>query len=218
MAGKRLKRRELLSWGLIAASAALAVQSCDVVLRFARPAAVAGEFGGAFDLGAATDLPDVDAPPTDHRAGRFFFVHTSAGIAAFHKVCTHLSCLLTWDEQADAFVCPCHGSLFSRAGEVISGPAARDLDRFVVQLIAADGQVVATSDPHRGEPVAVPKTTSPATSTNGTPPAADGDTASASDADEGKQETATDPALRVIVDTGRMIRGRPAGERTPHGA
>ncbi|MCX7707069.1 MAG: Rieske (2Fe-2S) protein, partial [Anaerolineae bacterium] len=141
VADNRVKRRELLGWGLIAAVTTLMAKSCDVALRFARPVAAAGEFGGKFDLGMTTELPEADAPPLDHRGGRFFLVRTASGITAFHKVCTHLSCLLTWDEQAGTFVCPCHGSQFSRDGEVLGGPAARNLDRFAVQLIAADGQV-----------------------------------------------------------------------------
>lgn len=198
--GRRLKRRELLSWGLIAASTALAAQSCATVLYFARPVAVAGEFGGKFDLGPVTELPDVDAPPIDHRRGRFLLVRTAAGIIALHKVCTHLGCLLTWDEEVGAFVCPCHGSQFDREGKLLSGPATRDLDRFVVQLITSDGQVVAATDPRRGEPVAVPAASSAETPTDETTP-----TPTSASADE-EQDPAAEPMLRVIVDTGRLIR------------
>ena len=87
----RLGRRELLSWGLVAASAALTIKLFDIGLRFARPNAVAGEFGGKFDLGEVADLPDADAPPLNYPAGRFFLVHTPDGVSAFHKVGAHLS-------------------------------------------------------------------------------------------------------------------------------
>jgi hypothetical protein len=88
-------RRELLSWGLMAASAALTAKLLDVGLRFAQPRAAAGEFGGQFDLGTAADLPDLDAPPVNHPAGRFFLVRTDAGVSALYK-----GYLLPWDQLA----------------------------------------------------------------------------------------------------------------------
>ncbi|WP_303701617.1 ubiquinol-cytochrome c reductase iron-sulfur subunit [Flexistipes sinusarabici] len=39
--------------------------------------------------------------------------------------CTHLGCTL--NVAGDIFKCPCHGSEFKLNGEVIKGPASRDL-------------------------------------------------------------------------------------------
>jgi hypothetical protein len=86
----RVGCRELLSWGLVVASAAPTAKLLDVGLRFAHPNVVAGAFGGKFDLGEAGDLPAADVP-TNHPAGRFFLVRTPDGVSAFHKVCAHLS-------------------------------------------------------------------------------------------------------------------------------
>jgi cytochrome b6-f complex iron-sulfur subunit len=211
----RLGRRELLSWGLAVTSATLMIKLFDMGLRFARPNAVAGEFGGKFDLGEITDLPDADAPPVNYPAGRFFLVRTSTGVSAFYKVCTHLSCLLTWDDQTKAFVCPCHGSQFDHAGALVTGPASRNLNQFAVQLVTPDGQVVAETDSLRGGPVAIPgmalrqKTSAEATITTETnePETADGG-----------EENSSATALRVIVDTGQSITGRPGGVGTQRGS
>jgi cytochrome b6-f complex iron-sulfur subunit len=203
---------------MLATSAALIAKLFDVGIRFARPTATAGEFGGQFDLGIAADLPDPAAPPVNHPAGRFFLVRTDKGISALYKVCTHLSCLLTWDDQTKAFVCPCHGSQFGRDGELRTGPASRSLDQFVIQLVGTDGQVIAQTDPQQGGPIAIPgRAPAGASVSRGETPGAatpGADEAAAEDEDDASAAA----ALKVIVDTGRLIAGRPGAAGAQRGS
>ncbi len=55
---------------------------------------------------------------------------------AFTPACTHLACAYHWDESDKNFVCPCHDSRFSADGKVLSGPAARPLDRYISKVEA----------------------------------------------------------------------------------
>lgn len=55
-------------------------------------------------------------------------------LIAFSPLCTHLGCAYQWEANRRAFVCPCHGSSFSRTGDVITGPANRPLDRYEVKV------------------------------------------------------------------------------------
>ena len=55
-------------------------------------------------------------------------------ITAFGPQCTHLGCAYHWDDAKDQFLCPCHNSLFSVEGKVVSGPAPRPLDRYETKL------------------------------------------------------------------------------------
>jgi menaquinol-cytochrome c reductase iron-sulfur subunit len=55
-------------------------------------------------------------------------------IVAFAPQCTHLGCAYHWDEPKKQFLCPCHTSVFSVDGKVVSGPAPRPLDRFDTKI------------------------------------------------------------------------------------
>ena len=58
---------------------------------------------------------------------------------AISAVCTHLGCIL--EKSTDGFECPCHGSCYNDHGEVLSGPAPRNLSWYRVSR-SADGKVV----------------------------------------------------------------------------
>ena len=64
-----------------------------------------------------------------------WIVKDAAGkLIAFSPWCTHLGCAYRWDAARGQFSCPCHGSWFSKTGDVIAGPAPRPLDRYQVRL------------------------------------------------------------------------------------
>jgi len=50
-------------------------------------------------------------------------------IVAISAGCTHLGCIVTWDEAKKIFKCPCHDGRFDVDGRVISGPPPAPLKR-----------------------------------------------------------------------------------------
>jgi glycine/D-amino acid oxidase-like deaminating enzyme/nitrite reductase/ring-hydroxylating ferredoxin subunit len=51
---------------------------------------------------------------------------------ALNSACTHIKCIVNWNTAEKSWDCPCHGSRFSFDGEMLTGPARKDLE--VIEL------------------------------------------------------------------------------------
>ena len=89
---------------------------------------------------AGSALADVGgAVLVESTAGVFLLSRTSASaFSAVEAVCTHEGCTVT-GADGGAYVCPCHGSRYSRSGQVLAGPARAALRQY--GTTAADGVV-----------------------------------------------------------------------------
>ena len=75
----------------------------------------------------------------DSNAGVFLLARTGANsFTAVEGICSHEGCRVT-DTDGDAYVCPCHGSRYTRSGQVVRGPAMASLRRYTTSF--ADGVV-----------------------------------------------------------------------------
>ncbi len=140
-----IDRRELLAWMWLLAATAAAAKATQLTYGFIR-ASHATRQPTSFAAGSVADLPMPGEAPRAFPAGRFWLAQTQEGVAAFDGVCTHLDCLLGWDDEAHEFACPCHGSRFDATGRHLTGPAPRDMDRFAVKIVNAEGVAVASTD------------------------------------------------------------------------
>ena len=70
---------------------------------------------------------------------RFILVSRTGAdtFSAVNGTCTHEGCTVSlW--ASPLFVCPCHGSRYTVAGEVVQGPAPAALPRFGTELRGGD--------------------------------------------------------------------------------
>jgi Rieske Fe-S protein len=65
------------------------------------------------------------------KEARVALIRETGEIYALDLVCTHLGCTVSVTSQE--LVCPCHGSIFDRRGNVLTGAADRPLARYVVE-------------------------------------------------------------------------------------
>ena len=105
-----------------------------------------GTVSGRFTTGrvdvtvAGTALAsDGGAALVESVAGVYLLARTSANsFTAVEAVCTHEGCTVS-NADGDQYVCPCHGSRYSRSGQVLRGPAVASLRRYTTSF--TDGMV-----------------------------------------------------------------------------
>lgn len=56
------------------------------------------------------------------------FRDESGRLHALSPYCTHMGCQLSWNSAEHSWDCGCHGSRFSITGQVLQGPAVKDLE------------------------------------------------------------------------------------------
>lgn len=163
------RRRALLAtfWGAIGA---LFAGTVGTIVNTLFPRNVTG-YGGPITVAAAA-IPKPGDPPKSVLAGRFWLVNlppdegnglgdqkpTSGGLVALYRKCPHLGCSVPWRADASykgrrgVFLCPCHGSTYTRAGVRVFGPAERSMDTMTIEVHKTGDVVVQTGDITEGGP------------------------------------------------------------------
>ena len=64
-------------------------------------------------------------------------VNTPAGgLRAFSAICTHLGCIVAWNQQKQVIQSPCHDGRFNPVtGAVVSGPPPRPLPAYEFEIV-----------------------------------------------------------------------------------
>jgi len=171
--GLLFSRRQTLTGFLVFGIAAILGVFGRMANSFTQPTKPANSYGGMVDAGPLANVPVIGSEPRAVPQGRFWLIHDEDGISALHSSCTHLECLFNWDKEKKLFVCPCHGSEFSKNGQVLKGPAQRNLDRFAIQLVEESGTLLRASAKRQAAPLQMADLLLPANRENETIATAD---------------------------------------------
>jgi cytochrome b6-f complex iron-sulfur subunit len=129
-------RRRFLRWlaGLTVFST-LAMIATPIV-GFLVPPRTSGSGGGGKVLVAKTsDIPPGAGKVVALGSKPAIIVNTKQGVHAFSAICTHLGCVVAWNDLAGVIQCPCHDGRFNPvSGAVVSGPPPAPLPPLTVSV------------------------------------------------------------------------------------
>lgn len=149
-----LTRRDIVrlgGWGVLLLL--VAESAAAFGLGFFLPRKV-GAFGGRVSAGNVEDYPVGSV--TRISEGKFYISHVPEGFLALWQKCPHLGCTVPWmpDQKSEdtiaekgRFNCPCHGSIYDRYGQIITGPAPRPMDLFPITIV--NGRIMVDTGPSK---------------------------------------------------------------------
>lgn len=86
------------------------------------------------EAGSLDSLPVGQARMVRHGREPVFVVRTGEEtLIGLSSVCTHLHCVLGWNEADRTLDCPCHDGIFDLNGNVVTGPPSRSLRSYEVE-------------------------------------------------------------------------------------
>ncbi len=152
-----MNRREFCSWvgvGLVASSLPVALAACSSdkdtsdkgtpspgASGQAKPTTAtspAKSADGFQSVGTVAELDKAGRISKDKfGAGPLVVVRdpaNSKGVVAVDPTCTHKGCLVNWQADSKAFVCPCHSAKFAADGKVLQGPAKKPLKTYTAKV------------------------------------------------------------------------------------
>jgi cytochrome b6-f complex iron-sulfur subunit len=133
-----ITRRDFCVAAGLAACAVAAGGAGVVLVDFLRPR-VLFEPPTAFSAG----LPEAIAVGSvvTNVEQRVYVIRLAEGFRALSAVCTHLGCITRFQPDRNIIACPCHGSQFTLAGDVVAGPAPRPL-RWLQMSLSEKGELI----------------------------------------------------------------------------
>ena len=133
---KPISRRRLMAYAWMGAAAIVMGELIFGTFAFLWPRRKGAKVETVFIAGKVTDFKVGEIIP--FRKERTFILRTEGGFLAISAICTHLHCVVNWNEMLKKFECPCHGAKFNLNGEVLEGPPPRPLDLYKLQLVAGN--------------------------------------------------------------------------------
>lgn len=140
-----IARRRFLRWLLgFSVVSTLAMVTAPVAAFLIPPKTSATGSGGKILAGTIDDIPLGKGKVVPMGSKPAIVINTAQGVVAYSAICTHLGCIVAFDDLSGTIVCPCHDGRFSPAtGAVVSGPPPSGLPPVTVSV--EGGQVFLVS-------------------------------------------------------------------------
>ncbi len=100
------------------------------------PGAFGAAAGGEALRMSLSDLPVGSAKMFRYKGEPSVAIRVSdKTVRALSAVCTHLGCIVKWDNVKGQLVCPCHVAAFDVNGNVVGGPAPMPLQSISTKIV-----------------------------------------------------------------------------------
>jgi cytochrome b6-f complex iron-sulfur subunit len=129
-------RRRFLRWLLgFSVFSTLAMVAAPVAAFLIPPPSTASGSGGKVLAGTTADIPLGSGKVVPMGSKPAIVVNTAQGVVAYSAICTHLGCIVAFDDLSNTIACPCHDGRFNPAnGSVVSGPPPSGLPSITVSV------------------------------------------------------------------------------------
>lgn len=122
--GDGVPRRRFLRFLVGFSAVSMLAMIAAPIVGFLLPPRTTGAGGGGKTLvGTIADIPLGQGKVVPVGSTPAIIINTEQGVKGFNAICTHLGCIVAWDQGAGNIVCPCHDGRFNAtSGAVVSGP------------------------------------------------------------------------------------------------
>jgi menaquinol-cytochrome c reductase iron-sulfur subunit len=107
---------------------------------------------GEFEIGKTVNVTFLDASPlpwagVTAKTAAWLRRVSATEFIAFAVNCSHLGCPVRWLQDAELFMCPCHGGVYYGDGSVAAGPPPKPLSRYRVRIMKGEVQILSAPIP-----------------------------------------------------------------------
>lgn len=109
-------------------------------MRFSRPfeSGLKGLNYGSIKMAKVSNIPLGEGKIVEIDGKPVAVFNDNDAIKALSTICPHAGCGVEWNGGEKTWDCPCHGSRFSAAGELLKGPAKTGLEKLGVKIEGDD--------------------------------------------------------------------------------
>ncbi len=132
--GVDFERRGFLHKVVGGVGAVVAASALYPVAKFIIPPAKEVKQVNELNVGKASEVADGTGKIFQFNEDKVIVVNKGGSLTAVSAICTHLGCLVHWENGAGELACPCHGAKYKQTGEIISGPQPKPLKQYKAKI------------------------------------------------------------------------------------